>query len=198
VKIRSLLLAVYLVLPAGCAEMPLLQDGHGHKTWQAHLDEIGRLTDWSVKGRVSVVTAEASWTATMHWHQADERYQMKLIAPFGQGTYRLEGNNETASIRTAKNTIHKADTLGDLLFDQLSPQVRPAVLGFWIKGIPDPETSANELLLTENALLSSMEQHGFRVSISRYQGIDDKSLPRKISISSDTIKLKMVLQNWTI
>jgi outer membrane lipoprotein LolB len=43
-----------------------------------------------------------------------------------------------------------------------------------------------------------MKQSGFNISVSRYADLDGVSLPEKLTIKSDNIKLKVIIQNWGI
>jgi len=200
VKIRLLLLVALTMLLAACAEMPSVQTEYTPDLprWQYHVDQISELHSWKVSGRLSVTTPQQNWTATMHWQQVNDAYQIRFIAPLGQGTYEIRGNDEAVFIRTAKNEIYQADTPEELLSKNLGWEVNLASLAYWVRGIPDPNESTNQLLLNEDNLLSVMEQHGFRISVLRYQDVDGKSLPGKIFLHSDKIKLKMVIQTWDL
>ena len=195
-KFRLLLLAAYIALSSGCAEIPRLEAAHKQQTWESRLDEIGRLGVWEIRGRVSVVAEKENWIATMHWHQVDDAYQITLIAPFGRGTCEISGNTRSGLIETTGNKACTADRLEEWLFGP--HELRPEALTYWIKGIPSPEAPVNELLLTDSELLSSMEQHGFRVRVVRYQVVGDTLLPGKIFIGNDAVTLKMVIRNWKI
>ena len=56
--------------------------------------------------------------------------------------------------------------------------------------------SYTELLLDEKGRLTNMRQSGFNVSVSRYIDQNGISLPKRLSIKSDDVQLKLVIKKW--
>ena len=90
---------------AGCAEIPFLQSEKGklaRDDTDARLNILYGLNTWALNGRIGIQTDKEGVTATLHWAQVGDRYQLRFIAPLSQGTYELRGNQQQVTLLTAK------------------------------------------------------------------------------------------------
>jgi len=156
------------------------------------------MQQWKFKGRIAVKNERENVTATLLWNQQDANYELRFIAPLGQGTYILKGSDSGVMMQAPKDKTYYADSPEELIKRSLGWDVHMAGLRYWIRGIPEPGITYSELLLDDKGRLTNMEQSGFNVSIARYSDESDVSLPQKLTIKSDKIRLKLVIQSWEI
>ncbi len=195
---RLFLLLLITSLISACTQLPKIDAGLKSQLWLEHQLAVGEIQSWNIKGRVAVKNDKESGTVTLLWDQFISNYEIRFIAPLGQGTYILTGTPDGVVMKGPKNKIMMAETAEQILREGLGWDIHLDGLRYWVRGLPEPGISYSELLLDEKGRLSNMEQSGFNVSVSRYTEQDGVSLPEKLTIKSDDLKLKVIIQNWEI
>ena len=192
----SLLLALLTTLCA-CSSLPAFFNPEATVS-QVPGDELYQLQKWKIRGRLAVQADDEGWTAAIHWDQDRDNYRIRLIAPLGQGTYELTGDNEDVTMITADNRVLHARDPGQLLLENLGWEVRVSGLKYWIRGLPEPGIAAAQMLINDEGRISDMQQEGWRVSILRYTRVADRLLPGKMFLQNNRFSLRLVVQHWEI
>ncbi len=194
-KIIPLLLAVIL---AGCADLSVTPTtvNISADSWNARQNDLVKLRAWVLTGRLAIQTESEGWTATLHWIQDDENFNMRFIAPFGQGTYELNGNVQKVSMLTADNRFLQAADPESLMLENLGWNVPLKGLKYWIRGLPEPGSTPDNLILDDKGRVTDMQQSGWRISILRYAEVEGIDLPGKLIMQNDRFKLRLVIQDW--
>lgn len=190
------MLAVSLL--SACSSLPKTDPQNRAQLWLQHQIAVSGVTSWNINGRIAVKNDKQSGTVTLFWNQFLSNFELRFIAPLGQGTYILSGTNDGVVMKDPKNNIVRAETPEMLLYEGLGWDVHLDGLKYWVRGLPEPGINYSQLTLDDKGRLSNMEQSGFNVSVSRYTEQNGVSLPNKLSIKSDNIQLKVVIQNWDI
>lgn len=194
-KIIPLLLAVTL---AGCADLSIspVPGDISADPWNTRRDYLVKLRAWTLTGRLAVQTEHEGWTATLHWIQDNENYNMRFIAPLGQGTYELSGDVHKVSMLTADNRFLQANDPESLMLDNLGWNVPLNGLKYWIRGLPEPGTAPDNMILDDKGRITDLQQSGWRISILRYAEVEGIDLPGKLFMQNDRFKLRLVIQDW--
>lgn len=190
-----LLLATFVVGCTGFSTSAIQGDSIDQAT-DDRLDSLYQLNAWAIKGRIAIQAEKEGVTATLHWAQIDDRYQMRFIAPLGQGTYELRGSNHQVSLQTAENKLYVAQDPESLLMDNLGWKVPLGGLKYWVRGLPEPGVETENIVRDAKGRITDMEQSGWRISILRYTEIKDFELPGKLFLQNDRFKLRLVIQGW--
>ena len=194
-KITIPLLLVLIL--TGCAGIPLFGTQKANvPAWDLRQEALNKLENWSLTGRIVILSGDDGWSATLHWNQEEGNYTMRFIAPLGQGTYQLYGDEKLVSFLTDKNELYQADDPEQLLQSTMGWSVPVHGLKYWIKGIPEPGIESKNLLLDEQGRMTELQQSGWSISISRYNDFDGTQLPSKLSMQNERIKLRLVIQDW--
>jgi len=164
--------------------------------WDLRQEALNKINTWSIKGRLAVQTGQGGWSATLFWDQKNQSYRMRFVAPLGQGTYQLQGDDDLVSLLTADNKLYQAATPETLLLDNMGWSVPLHGLKYWIKGVPEPGKSTENLLLDDQGRLTDMQQSGWRISISRYSDFNGTQLPGRLYMHNDRFKLRLVVDDW--
>jgi outer membrane lipoprotein LolB len=197
VKRLYILLAVVSLLSA-CAQSPKIELGSKTQLWLDHQISTNTIHAWKIKGRIAVKNEKESGTVTLFWNQFLSNFELRFIAPLGQGTYILSGTPDGVVMKAPKDKTFMADNAEQLLREGLGWDVHLNGLKYWIRGLPEPDIKYSALSLDESGRLINMEQSGFNVSIARYTDHEGISLPEKLTIKSDNIQLKVIIQSWEI
>ena len=194
-------LLVALLLNA-CALLPEqavpLQNAAQSALWQRHREALGALEAWQIKGRVALENERASGTLSLYWQQRGPVYELRLIAPLGQGTYRFEGAPGAVSLWGPKGLYLSAPTARQLMARGLGWDVDLDGLKYWARGLPAPGLAYRDLRLDQKGRLRGLRQAGLELHIDRYTEAHGLSLPQKLLLRHDALRLKLVIHDWAI
>lgn len=182
----------------GCATTPPVDISHKNASWDIHRDRLSKLTTWQAMGRISVRIDKQAWSASLQWRQQRQEYFLRLIAPLGQGTYEITGNKAGVLLRTAKNEIYKARDPKSLMQGTFGWSVPLNGLKHWVRGLPEPGTRTEMMLLDEQGRLTDLVQSGWQVSFSAYNEAGGYDLPGRIVLQNDKMKVRLVIKRWKI
>ena len=183
---------------AGCADLALVAPGvkPAEAAWDARLEDLYQLNQWSIHGHLAVQAGGEGWSATLNWEQDHQDYTLRFIAPLGQGTYQLSGEEGNVKLVTADNKEYRATDAERLMQDNLGWNVPLHGLKYWVRGAPEPGVATDNLLLDEQGRMTDLQQSGWRISISRYGEFNGKELPSKLFMQNDRFQLRLVVLDW--
>lgn len=200
VSIRhGLLYVLILIIAVGCAEIPMMQSVTGPEVealWQQRQAGLRNIKAWAIKARLGIKTSQDGGSATLHWAQQAHLYKMRIIAPFGQGTFEIKGGHGKVSLLTDKNELIEASDPDTLMMENLGWSVPVLGLQYWVLGLPDPDSTATGQEIDASGRLIRLQQNGWDISFTRYQTVGDKELPDKLTLENQDIRVRLVIQDW--
>jgi len=181
------------LLPAGCATLDTSGDGAESRPavnnsqqlglWSKRQRTLSTITQWQLKGRMAVRTSDQSGTATVVWDRSNDRDELDIFGPFGSGHVKISADASGASLTDSKQTINRASSIRDLLYQEAGWPVPFGELKFWMLGAPVPAARA-EWKLDDSGRLVWLRQSGWIISFSDYQDRDGIELPRKLRLEA--------------
>ena len=189
---------LFMAFLAGCAEMPFLlpEKKADTEAWDLRHAALKNIESWTLQGRMVVIVDDDGWSATLHWVQDQGNYTMRFIAPLGQGTYQLHGDGRLVSFLTAENELYQADNPERLMQENMGWSVPVHGLKYWIKGIPEPGVTSENMLIDEEGRMTDLQQSGWHITISRYADFNGTQMPSKMVMKNDRLQLRLVIQDW--
>ncbi len=198
-KITNIAVIILIVIVfSGCATPPPVTIDDRMIFWDARRDNLSQITTWQATGRISVRLDNEAWSATLQWHQQKQEYLLRFIAPLGQGTYEITGNNEIVFLRTGQDEVLQAQNPETLMEDNFGWHVPLTGLVYWIRGLPEPGVKTDTLLLDAQGRITNLTQSGWRVNYSSYNRAGSYDLPGKIALNNDKLKVRLIIRNWKI
>ncbi len=188
------LLAAWILHVAACARLPVKE--YRAQSWDARRAAIDGLRRWSLYGRVAIQAEQEGWSASLRWIQRDEHYYLRLIGPFGQGTYELERHPGSIVMRTADNKVLRSEDPETLMRENLGWSLPVAGLHYWVRGIPDPKAPILALKLDDQERMKELSQGGWRISVRGYIREGDLELPAKLFLYSPRLKVRLNVLRW--
>lgn len=176
---------------SGCSIFDLHQD---RQQLQHQLNDIQK---WQVRGKLSVVSPEDAATGYLTWQQDNEDFDLFLSGPFGQGSSRLIGNNNQATLTLPDQNPVQAPSAEYLMAHYLGWKFPVLDIRYWVKGQASPHSNATEIR-NSLGLLESLQQHNWQVEFSRYQPQASTWLPGKIKITGNNFKFIFIIKEWDI
>jgi len=197
---RVVLLSLCIVLLGACAELkPYLYGPTGEPpegAWDRHRTDVAGLHNWNLNGRLALSRGKEGWSARLNWRQRGAHYRLRLQAPLGQGTFELSGAPGEVRITTSEGKQYQAASADELMQQTLGWAVPVTGLGYWVRGIPRPGQRYRRISLDAEGRMTDLDQAGWRISILRYLYAGKYSLPGKIFMLNDALKIRLVIEAW--
>lgn len=191
-----LTVALLLLLVAACSPLPPrpLPDTTPEQSWQLRQPQLQQLTHWQLSGRLAVQNDHEAWHMSLNWQQRQERYDINIIAPLGQGAMQLHGDAVAVTLLTDEGeTLHSSDP-DLLLYQRLGWKVPVSALRYWVLGLPAPGDSTQQL--DEYGHLIHLTQAGWEIAFLDYQPWHGVELPRKVFIDNHQARVRLVISSW--
>ncbi|MGR9046270.1 MAG: lipoprotein insertase outer membrane protein LolB [Gammaproteobacteria bacterium] len=185
-KIKLGLCFLLIALLAGCAVKPV---GVVSKFNRNEREGLYRLTSWAFDGRVAVKSVDDSWTANISWKRRLEDENIRLSGPLGQGGVAIHIGDNFVSIDRGDGEVSYWEPSDAFISEQLGFYVPLKSLRYWVVGLIDPDTAFEDI---ENGFV----QNGWTVLIRQMQRTGFGMMPRRIDVSNQDVKLKLIIDQW--
>jgi len=186
------------LLVAGCAQIP--EEPPAQKvSWLIHQQQLENLTDWSLSGKLAIITPEERHSLNIYWAQTGNDLHITLTTFLGAtvldikktpiGTQIIDNNGER---------FFGEDS--EALIKQLSGLVIPIdVLQQWIKGNP----SDASYQLNKNNQVESLAGHDpknayWSINYQQYTRVHGLYLPQKLQLKRLDLRLKFAISEWQL
>lgn len=177
----ALLLALFL---ASCVSTPSRIEGSSQGV------ELAQLSQWRASGRIGVATAESGGSGSFRWQQANESSSVRLAGPAGIGAVELRLQGDAVEVATADGRTYQSQAALEELQARLGAAIPPAKLRYWLMGIAAPGEHR------WNDSKSVLEQDGWRIEYGEPLAHDGASLPGKITATSGTTRVRILIERW--
>ena len=186
-----------LVVLAGCASRPVIQQATDNARWQMRQSQLSTIHHWMASGRIAIRDEVTGWTASYEWQQRPDSYDIQLRGPLGYGVMQLIGSEQKVELRQAGKAALYSSSAEQLLVEQTGWQLPVEGLRYWILGLPRPG-SAEKHQLNDESMLDTLHQDGWEISYSRYKMINNYWLPGKITLTQADLKVKLLVDTWKL
>lgn len=188
-------LTVLLVSCAGMREQVLQHPAD----WEQRLQHNQQITDWTIKARLGVQTETEGGSFDVYWQQLADSYEIRLIAPLGQGAVQINGDSNGVAISTADGQTEYSDD-AEALFASMTGLSLPVTgLQDWLRGMPIQNVEMQHASWNEQGQLYKLEQKGWRLEMDRYKNIDDYELPHAFYLEREDrpeLSVRMLIREW--
>ena len=188
-KKTCLLMTGILLLPA-CSTLTMSPD----VTYQSNNNAQSRLYDlqqWSFEGRIAIVTQHDVDQANMSWTHLPSEDTIKLSGPLGQGAVIIALNAEGVTIDRGGGDIKTSTDPEKLINQEIGLFVPVSALRYWVIGVPEKSQQAT---MIDNGF----EQMGWRNQYKAMQSVNDYLLPRNMTVTNASVKLKLFIDQWSL
>jgi outer membrane lipoprotein LolB len=192
------LLSALLFLMVGCGVAPhSLKTQHPPVSWEARQQQLQRLQQWQVEGRVALRMGSEGGQSGFVWRQSPQRQQFELSGLLGAGAIRLVSGGEGALLESAGEQ-HRGEHPSQLLQRVTGWQIPVEAAQYWIKGVPAPDATPQLLVLDGENRLQRLQQMGWKIEIRRYQTVGALELPGFVVLEQGEVRLKLKLTRWSL
>jgi outer membrane lipoprotein LolB len=200
----GLLWAVAVAVIAGCRTAPIQQPAPpASQPWDATRSELQARDHFALKGRVAVAAGKDGFSASLRWTQAGTRSQVSLDGPLGAGAVQITSDGDALSIVNSHGDHLDSDAARADLEARLGFDPPLGSLRYWIQGVPDPATPAQETVDPQQQRLQSLQQDGWQIDYTSYMpGAADAAenatwLPSRMTVQRTGVRVRVIVDGWT-
>ena len=177
-----------VLMLSACSTVPVEPEVHYSKIAREHLYKLER---WSFEGRLALTGKNDSWSASINWGHRPDDEKIKLSGPLGQGATVIQLTGDLVTIDRGDGQAQSSTQPEEFINQQLGMFVPVHSLRYWVVGLPEP-TSA----FVETA--TGFKQAGWFIEYKQMQPVDNQSMPRKITVTNEQVKLKLIIDQWVL
>jgi outer membrane lipoprotein LolB len=193
-RLGALALALTLLL-VGCSTLP--KPAAAPIPWAQRLAALQAITRFELQGRLAASTGSEGFSAGLRWQQQDQRATIDLSAPLGFGAAHIEQSGDTLQLTTSKGLTLDGAAASDQLQATLGFEPPLASLRFWILGASDPAGDAQESIDAQQRL-AHLLQGGWQVDYADYVLVQQQWLPRRLTVTRGSLRLRVVVDGWRL
>jgi len=141
------------------------------------------------------------------WQQHGEQMDLAVSGPFSQGGVRLTGDASGVQLRDDKGGSAFAVDADALLQQATGLQVPVGGLRYWMLGLPAPGAAPGQAgaqatgptamhEVDAQGRLLRLHQNGWNIDYRAYLDVDGLSLPRKLFLDRDDLRVRLVVEQW--
>jgi len=191
--VRFLALALTLLI-AGCQTQ--LRKAPAIQTWETRRAELQQRDRFALKARVAVAAGQEGFNARLRWAQAGAHSQLSLDGPLGVGGAQVDFDGTTLSVRTSRGQhLSDAAARGELE-TRLGFEPPFQSLKFWIQGVPDPGSPADEVL-DDQQRLASLRQGDWQIDYGNYANTHGQWLPERMTLQREGVRVRLLIDEWS-
>lgn len=183
---------------AGCSNLPpqntQATKSHAYAPFAYKKQELEKLVQWDVKGKLAVYTNEKNNAGLLTWRQRSDYFEVLINGPLGSGQLHIEGTPGLAIATSSKGKV-EAESIEVLFKQEFGWQFPMQELKFWARGIPHPNSDA-KITFNAEGEAATIEQSGWQVKYSSYSKVTGLPMPKKMEIIGPNIRLVLVLKRW--
>jgi outer membrane lipoprotein LolB len=180
---------------AACSSLPRENEQAAGSVWATRKQALEGLREWTLRGRISVQNDAQAWAGTVYWKQRGDAYDVRLIAPLGQGTVWVQGDPTGVSLRLPSGERRAAQAPEDLLASSLGLRLPLLGLVYWVRGLPEPNRPMRGLWDAQGRL-SALDQGGWAISYRGYVRDGAYDLPEKVFLDSGSVSVRLLVERW--
>lgn len=199
--------ALSLLMLGGCAtqnqeappDTPTGKPADPQAAWKQRQADFARMSAWRLQGRVGVQFNDQSASFGISWLQnGADSYEMNIKNPLtGAIMAYLQGDKSGVTLKANNKTYQDANA-ERLLQGQLGVSLPVDGMKYWVRGVPSPASAVDNVKLDAQGRPETLQQSGWVVSYSDWQGDGWKALPNRITLDrapQDT-KVKVIAKDW--
>lgn len=166
--------------------------------WRAHRDAVAALERYTLTGRVAIQRGEEGGGAKLRWRQTGADSDLRIMAPLGQGTFKLVGNAGGVTLSAPDGKQYAAASFEALMAAHVGWSFPVDGARYWVRGLPDPRLPEDQLVLDEQGRLSDLAQAGWRISVLEYRDSGGLALPSRLFLNAGDLKIRLAIDGWSL
>ena len=157
---------------------------------------IERIKDFSLKGRIGVITKQKNHSARLAWQHMPENDNIDIYSPLGGKVAHIVKTSEQVTLTDSKQKVLHAKDTETLTKDTLGFSLPLAGLSYWSLGKPSNMSIANKMTWDDSGRITTLEQDGWIIEFKNYSVNETYTLPNKVTLKNGQITIKLIIDKW--
>jgi outer membrane lipoprotein LolB len=190
--IAALLVAAAVL--AGCKSLPVAPPAPS-EPWEVRRAALQSRNNFDLSGRIAVAAAQEGFNAKLRWEQKGPLSQLALDGPLGVGGVRITSDGKFLSVMNSRGEQLDSDAARREIEARLGFEPPLTSLRYWVLGVPNPSSPADEQL-DESKRLASLTQDGWQIDYGGYTDVRGQALPSKVTLKRENVRVRLVVDGW--
>jgi outer membrane lipoprotein LolB len=168
---------------------------------EQHQSELSQLTTWQIAGRFGFKGPEQKQSASLHWAQREQNYQLSLSTILGTAILSMQNDNGLITAK-ADDKNYTGTNASEVIWQMTGWTIPVDQLPIWIKG---QYTANDQVVINEQGFVSQLVPNcvhcqGWLISYSNYQVVEKNWLPHKIVMTHTSRNVQVIIKvnTWTL
>jgi len=199
VKTCRLLLLLGMLMMSACSVVPPARDSTSAPPtlYAQHLAELGRIVQFSLKGRIGVQTEKQGFSGSIQWVHAPAVDEISLFSPLGSQVASITSDNTGVRLINSDGKIYEEVSAETLTQKTLGWSLPMTGLSDWVLGRPTAST-IKDISWDEEGRIKTLFQDGWQIEYGQYITINGATLPGKVFLKSPKLNLKFLIETWSV
>ena len=177
-----------MVVMQACSTITVVPDA---KYVQAAREHLYTVENWEFQGRMAIRDQQESWSASLKWQHQKDADRLRLSGPLGQGGALIVLTADTITIDQGDGQIEYSEQPDLLIRQRLGIFVPVRAFRYWVVGLVQPGREFKEIA-------DGFVQSGWTIRYMQFMQSGKELMPRKIIVTSNTTKLKLIIDQWEL
>jgi outer membrane lipoprotein LolB len=181
----------------GCKTLPPPVPAAPSETapWEVRRAALQARETFDLTGKIGVAAGQDGFNAKLRWQQHGKQSQLALDGPLGVGGVRITSDGNGMQVLNARGEQLDSNAAKHEIESKLGFEPPIASLRYWVLGVPDPSSPADEML-DDTQRLASLKQAGWQIDYTAYANVRGQSLPSKVTLTREGVRVRLVVDNW--
>jgi outer membrane lipoprotein LolB len=191
----ALTIAASLLLLVGCAtRKPRPPEA---QNWEQRLSALQAITQFQLDGRLAATSGNEGFSAGVRWRQDHDTATLDLSAPLGFGAAHIEQSPAGLTVTSSRGVTLEHEAASEELAATLGFEPPLRSLRYWVLGASDPDFASQETI-DDQQRLAHLEQDGWQVDYVQYTQVAGRWLPQQLTVTRQSLRLKLVVHAWRL
>ena len=167
--------------------------------WEARLQQHRQIEDWTIRARLGVQSETDGGSFDVFWQQVADAYEIRLIAPMGQGAVLINGDSNGVKISLADGRTEYSNDADELFSSMTGLSLPVNGLQDWLRGMPVQGEEIQYISWNEPGQLYKLEQRGWQVEMGRYKAVAGYELPHAFYLEREDrpeLSVRLLVREW--
>jgi len=198
-RLWLLLAALYLTgcastKPTPSATIPTEKPSVLH---ERHMSKIAAIQQFSVKGRLGIITKPKNYSAKLIWEHLPEADHIDIYSPIGGKVATIQKTPMKVTLTDNGQKTLEARDAESLTEQTLGFRLPLSGLSHWALGKPSNTGITNMMTWDENGRIKTMQQNGWDIQYKDYAEHAGYVLPRKVTLKNEKMTIKLINDEWS-
>jgi outer membrane lipoprotein LolB len=191
-RLRASALLFVLIL-AACKTLPPAPPESA--PWEVRKTALQARDTFDLKGRIAVAAGQEGFNANLRWQQRGRQSELALDGPLGVGGVRILSEGNALKVLNPRGEQLDSDAAKQEIQAKLGFEPPISSLRYWVLGVPDPASAAEEAL-DDSQRLATLKQNGWQIDYTAYANVRGQSLPAKATLTREGVRVRLLVDDW--